>query len=483
MLPFQGSIRRGVLRILVPALTSSAVAAGAQNEPAYPRLANMYLHGWVNPSALEPLAQWDLLILNTVWTEADLQRLRVLNPDIRIFQYVCPYCVESPPNPADPWKQQNFAYAADNDLWWYDIRGDIAADWPGSRMVNITELGGSGPRGTWREYIAQRIEELVFARPSLDGVFLDNYWRQLSWNQDNLQLESDCNPTHDPLRCDGVMDADADLDSLWNRALRVLVDDVGARLDVLEAQRDRPLAILSNRASDYFPWLNGTLYEFFPSGWSNVDPGNPFGYNWYQEMLAVPEGYLVAPFSADPYRVQVINADWTGTPEQPDRSPDFERHKRFTLVSSLLGDGYYSLDAGDQTGHGALWWEPEYDHAGRGKGYLGRPLGAMYSVALPAGPELLANGDFTAGTTGWSSLVWQSVGSFDADTSEFRSPPAAARIRVQSITSDGGHFKVWQSPIAVRDGVGYTLRFWARASHEQDLLVHLYGDGCPGNRC
>ena len=42
----------------------------------------------------------------------------------------------------------------------------------------------------------------------------------------------------------------------------------------------------------------------------NPDPGNPYGYNWNQEMLALPGGYLIAPFRTTPYRVSVLNADW-----------------------------------------------------------------------------------------------------------------------------------------------------------------------------
>ena len=50
------------------------------------------------------------------------------------------------------------------------------------------------------------------------------------------------------------------------------------------------------------------------------------------------------------------------------QSPDFERHKRFTMVSALMGDGYYSLDAAE-TGHGSIWWEGEYDTPGVATGF------------------------------------------------------------------------------------------------------------------
>ena len=77
----------------------------AQTDLDYPRLANMYLHGSVDPTVIPALAQWDQLILSTVWTQQDLQSLRTLNPDIRLFLYVCGYCVETQPPAADPWSE------------------------------------------------------------------------------------------------------------------------------------------------------------------------------------------------------------------------------------------------------------------------------------------------------------------------------------------------------------------------------------------
>ena len=443
----------------------------------------MYLHGSVDQTQIPALAQWDQLILSTAWPQEHLQSLRALNPDIKIFLYVCGYCPAAPPPASDPWQVGVYNYAEANDLWWYDRSSRIASDWPGSRMVNITEQGYAGPQGSWRQFMTQQIESLIASRPAVDGVFLDNYWKRASWNQGLLQLDSDCNPTHNPAGCDGVMDSAAELDSIWNRALRTMAADLRLRFDVLEQQRGRPLAIHSNAASDYFPWLNGTLYEFFPSGWSAVDPGNPYGYNWNSEMLGVPQGYLTAAFQSDPMFVSVLNADWTGTNGQADRSLEFERHKRFTFVSALLGDGYYSLDAGDQSGHGSLWWEPEYDNDGRGTGYLGQAQGPMRRIAAPTGPEKIVNGDFSNHLNGWLSQPFQATGSVSWDSAVFHSTPGAARINVTSVSASNSNYKLWQSPVPVVQGTDYTLQFWARAEPAQQFLLHLYSDACPLQRC
>ena len=468
---------------IVIALAASG-SASAQSG-GYPRLANIYTLGYVDPADLPTLAQWDFVVLSSAITETDVAKLRSYNPHIRIFLYVLPYDVTYPGEPNDPWKYANSVYAETNNLWWYDRNVNPASDWPMTRMVNITELGAAGPSGTWAQYIADRIVSLVVSHPSIDGIMLDNFWRHLAWKQANLQLDSDCNPTHNPGGCDGIADTNAVLDSLWNQSLRNLAAHLRQRFDELDAQRGRPLALIGNGASDYFPWLSGSVHETFPSGWHEVDPGNPYNYNWNFEMLDPLSGYLTAPFSTDPYPASIMNSVWTGSVIEPQRTAEFERHKRFTLVSTMLGSGYYSLDAGNVLGNGQLWWEPEYDAGGRfrpASGYLGHARGPMTRIGLPTGPELFANGDFSSGTTGWDSYGFSSTGSFNTDPSILHSAPAAARIQVQTV-SPGGEYKVWTTGLSVVTGLSYTLAFWARASTTLDLNFYLYADDCPGGVC
>ena len=462
------------------------LAAGAARaqlaEPPYPRLANMYLHGWAESAAIPELARWDVLILDSAWSRQQLQQIRALNPDIKLYFYVCAYAMQVPPPPGNTWAQTNYQYAATNDLWWRNWNQTVASDWPGAQLVNITDLAPAGPQGTWRSYFAGRLEQLVRDVPELDGVFFDNFWKSIAWQQGGaIQVDSDCNPTHNPAGCNGVMDSDAVIDTLWNHALRALAHDTRVRFDAVQAQRGgRPLSIISNSSTDYFEWLNGTLHEYFPSGFSSPDVGNPYGYNWNQEMLALPGGYLVAPFRTTPYRVSVLNADWSGTLEEPDRTAEFERHKRFTLASTLMGDGYYSLDAAE-IGHGSLWWEPEYDHAGRGQGYLGYPLGPMQRIGQPTGPEVISNGSFTDGLTSWMTQPYLAVGSFVVDNASFHTAPASERINVTSV-STGGYLKLTQL-VQVTGGRGYALVFWARATVAQEMALHIYSAQCPGSQC
>ena len=470
-------VRSGAFAALLTPLFTSAPA-----QPAYPRLANLYLHGSVHREAIDALARWDLLVLSTAWAEADLAKLRAANPDIQLFLYVNPYSVSWPADTSDSWARANVAYAEDNDLWWYDRDGNPASDWPGSRMVNITEQGASGSQGSWRAFMGQRIAGLVAARPSLDGIMLDNFWRRLSWNQGQLQLDSDCNPTHNPTGCEGSADTDSVLDGMWNRALAQLASDLRHRFDTF-VQRARPVTLIGNGATDYYAWINGSLHESFPSGWAAVDYGNPYNYNWKIEMFGPEGGYLTAPFRDSPQQADILNAAFAGSTSQPSRSAEFERHKRFTLASALLGDGYYSLDPDTAGGHGALWWEPEYDHAGRGTGYLGQPLGAWQRLIRTTGVEIVQNGGFTDGLDGW---IWHpnaADAAMQVDTSVFRSGPAAARMHVRAFSAENGELKVWHDDLVLQQDSGYTLTLWTRADRDMDIAVELYSTDCPKNLC
>jgi len=223
------------------------------------------------------------------------------------------------------------------------------------------------------------------------------------------------------------------------------------------------------------------MYENWPKGGGYQDPGLLYRYNFNKEMFQYPDGYLVATVRPTPFPAQIINAGAWGTAEEPSRNPDFERFKRFSLASTLLNDGYYSLDHGSV--HSAYWWEPEFDLGGKGKGYLGYPVGPYFITAEPTGPELTANPSFTAGIANWHWLNGGGlVGNFASDQVEVHSAPGSARVEVTSTIPDGW-FKVYQSLPPITNLGGYTLSFWAKSSVEQEIVVHLYSEQCPGSRC
>lgn len=456
-----------------------AMAAGVRSLP-FPRLANLYLHGAVDEAVIPQLARWDLLVLSPVWTDAQLAQLRALHPDIKLFVYVCPYAVVRNPYSRNALEVDAHRYASEHDLWWYDTAGRPASDWPNTSMVNMTPGAPAGPEGAWRTWLVRRLAQHMETHPQLDGIFLDNFWKNLGWAQSWLRLDSDCNPTYNPGGCDSIPDAPAQLDAAWFSALSTFSRQLRDECARIGRRTGKRYALLSNSASDYFANLNGTMIEDFPRG-SGRDAGNPYGYNWNRSMLEARVGYLDPLFAARPYQAGILNAGWSGTGSAPDRSPEFERHKRLTLASALLGDGFYSLDRSPRT-HGEIWWEPEYDLAGSRPGYLGDARGGPFRVLEPTGPELVPNGGFELGVdNAWRFQVTGGTAQIAADASRTAATAPSARIDTQ--VASGPVVKLYASPIRVVAGETYTLRFWARASRGQELLVHLYADDCPSRRC
>jgi hypothetical protein len=73
---------------------------------------------------------------------------------------------------------------------------------------------------------------------------------------------------------------------------------------------------------------------------------------------------------------------------------------RFLLTLALTDDGYFAFDEFNiNAGHQTLWWYDEYDDAGQGTGYLGRPLGPASQPIAGVFRRDFANGISLSNTT------------------------------------------------------------------------------------
>jgi hypothetical protein len=78
-------------------------------------------------------------------------------------------------------------------------------------------------------------------------------------------------------------------------------------------------------------------------------------------------------FDPTPQKLMTIDAAWDiGNRESPHPTGRYGAHKRLTLGSTLLGDGYYSFHWATYD-HASLWWVAEYDYE------IGAPLGGAYT--------------------------------------------------------------------------------------------------------
>jgi hypothetical protein len=354
--------------------------------------------------------------------------------------------------------------------------------WPNSLVFDVTAAcprvtvdGAVGPEN-WNEWNARQIAASI-ANPAWSGVFLDRSEANQSW-----LVTSGYARTIDPDRSNTVLTDYTNFNTTWNSGLVVLE----ARLRTLLGDR----IIQGNTAYPNYDKLNGTLFEHFPN-----DAGGWYNSSWHATVVgpSFSKGsYLTDWMTKCPQ--PSLSTIWTKecelTPNQaagiepfdnpflkPGFAPNY-RKMRFGLTTTLLGDGIFAYGPGtsETAGKGLMWFD-EYDNAGAGKGYLGSPLGPMYSVA-PAlvAPDLLhGNGGFgdqaVLGT--WTLYRRPNY----AATSLLDS--GLARIQITQSAGELSGVLLEQHDVGVVAGATYTLSFRARADRPLSVQALVQQAGSP----
>ncbi len=332
------------LALLFPSLHPFA----ASTYHPFVRTANYYLlsgSALENPQTLDALAAFDLIIIPSeaqIYNRPFFTEIRRRHPQIKILAYV----------PAVSW---NDAYWHDalhemmkagiQDDWWLrDAQGNRKSIWPRTTALNLA----SG----WTSYLASHVADRLIASGLWDGIFYDEV-------QDSI----DGNGPVDTDR-DGQNDMPAEANARWASGF--------ANLFRLTREKIGPDPILiSNGSSNsaFAPYVNGRMYESFPSTGSAVS-------HWSDALRDyVREGKTVV---APP--ILVVNVNTGNAGDQTDY-----RNMRFGLATTLLGDGFFSFDFGTES-HAQLWSYDEY-HAF---------LGSAKSDPRTVGPQVWTR-DFSHG--------------------------------------------------------------------------------------
>jgi hypothetical protein len=141
---------------------------------------------------------------------------------------------------------------------------------------------------------------------------------------------------------------------------------------------------------------------------------------------------------------------------------------RFGLTSALMGDGFYSYTVG---GSGAVLRYDEYDNGGIGRGYLGRPLGAMRSAVAPLStPDLLGGYGSFADNNALSAWTLYSRPGYSA-TREL--DDGAVKIDVSQSAGELTGVELRRGGIPVTAGAHYTLSFRARADRPLSVQTEV----------
>lgn len=327
-----------VIGLIASLISPVAAAYGYQLKTTYPKRANYFLSWELSDAQARELSKWDMVILDMehgVRNPDKLRLMRALNPSLIILAYITSQEIRD-----DALEQRTYAplraeLARAIDASWNLKRpdGSLVRFWPGAHVLNITAAAPVVNGARWVDTLGNFVNTRILGSGLWDGVFLDNAWNSLS-GQIGGQID---------INNDGVADSVESVD-------RAYADGFNTLARSIHLSTGNKYLIVGNDG-DRFVQFNGVMFENFPRarGWS-----------------ATMRQYTDFTYKANTPSFAVINAN-TGNMGDRNRLQEM----RFGLTSTLLGDGYYAFDFGDQD-HGQMWWYNEYE------AFLGEPVSVPY---------------------------------------------------------------------------------------------------------
>jgi hypothetical protein len=310
------------------------------------RLSNNYMKAGITlPSSdWATLSKYDVLVLPAeaqIFNPDFFPTVRRLNPDIVILAYVPTksYAQVWSDNPMDTLHPKLKA-RTDDSMRLRSSGGKILSVWPGTLSYNV--------HTGWADALARFVKEDVMASDAWDGVFYDETSATISWlNGGDVDVNGD-----------GARDDAATADRLWEAGM----------IRILKTTRELigpDAVIVTNGDSDpdLQPYVNGRMFETFPTPWE-------YDGTW----ATVMNNYLRLQKQVGYPAVFLVNSNTNNTGDRNDF-----RKMRFGLASTLMGDGFYSFDHGDQD-HGQTWMYDEYE------AYLGAPVGEARNLTGSTNP-------------------------------------------------------------------------------------------------
>jgi hypothetical protein len=369
--------------------------AQAHPDGSYPRTFNL---DWTNdPDAFRD-SKYDMVSLSARAAKADFDSIKALNPSsIRLVVpawYTYYYAGPSGyPQTSGPWSVDDPFYGYDRKYWnlindngWWawavdssGVRYHASTYW-GVWLGNFSTSCPPNAQGkrlcdVFADFV---IDELV-SKKGADGVFFDHLWdgpSWLNWNMGGCRTLPDCSEetpgtkyrTAFDLNGDYVPDTWQQMDGAWKAGVEV----VFARM----RQRMGNNFVIMGNGQHHYADANGAMSERFPRLHGNLDSGyNPLGFRWQDSMFSPIEGYLNAwkTIYRQPIRT-VLDTEYS-SPSRYEYPTDelHQRLYRFNLASTLLGDGYHTMNNGT---YGCWFWQKEYDLR------LGWPVGPAYPVTV-----------------------------------------------------------------------------------------------------
>ncbi len=314
-------------QFLIP---TQVFAAHMDRKNSFPRLANYYLHAGpsINPTTYGELASFDVLILAMEAQEYNkdfFAYARKKNPNIIILPYVPSRSINILDIEDGAKIRKRLKEGIRNEWYLRDSKNTIVTAWPGTIPVNVAT--------GWNSYLPTFVNEIILSTNLWDGIFYDEVQDDMTYlNSGDIDLDSDTK-----------RDSQDHARMIWKQGNEQLFANTRKLIG-----EHKLIVINGSSLSDYQSHINGRMFENFP-GHSDING------RWADTMSQ----YLSLPTCSGVTALCIINTNTNNTNVHTDY-----RKFRFGYISSLMGDGYYSFDYGDQN-HGQIWLYDEY------KTYLG----------------------------------------------------------------------------------------------------------------
>ncbi len=341
------------------------------------RIANNYMKAGITlPSSdWNALAKYDVIVLPVeaqIFNPDFFSSVRRVNPNIIILAYVPTksYAKIWSDNPLDTLHPKLKARTNDT-MRLRSPGGQILSVWPGTETYNVST--------GWSDALAAFVKDDVMSSGKWDGIFYDETSATISWlNGGNVDVNND-----------GAKDDAVTADRLWKdgiiHLLKTTRDGIGAG----------PVIITNGDSErDLQPYVNGRMFETFPTPWE-------YDGSWSTVM----NNYLGLQKQVGYPPLFIINSNTANTGNKN----DFKK-MRFGLASTLLGNGFFEFDYGDND-HGQTWMYDEYD------AYLGKAVGEAKNLTGSTNPVKAGvwRRDFQHGTVLVNSTNQAQTVDLDAD--------------------------------------------------------------------
>ncbi len=283
-------------------------------------------------------------IENEYYSRDRLEYIKDLNPDIKLLAYISMVDIRSDAHSLDTGTARDYIgeQLKDHPEWVVKLKsGKNAEWWPDYSIMNITERAPKVNGDRFNVWFAKFIRDAVIEDSIWDGVFYDNVWESVAFVSSNIDLNQN-----------GKAESKKKMNQLWRQGVRKVLKKTRKYAN---KKNRKNFIITGNGGTRYYKNLNGVGFEHFPS--------TSYG-GWVDSM----QEYIDILQQAKAEQYSFINTN-TKNKKNSDNYQKF----RYGLTSTLLDDGYYSFDKGDQT-HRERWWYDEYDVS------LGEATSGAYNI-------------------------------------------------------------------------------------------------------